>query len=132
MGIIAQTQKIMSVQPSSADDASSTAASRGEGRSYSEAANVSGIIHALGRSANTVDGDGPALKIFSFWRRVIAKKEGELSKQEIANDNLQSMFLLLCSWLKNTPIPRYWKIEGDQLLPKNPDKEGSTDALGRV
>ena len=95
--------------------------------------NTSTIQHQLGRSANTIAGDNPALSLFCFWRAHVAKKTVTVSEDEIVDDNLQSMFILYCDWLGRTPIPRYWRVVENIIRPPaNVDLDSPIPCLTQI
>ena len=93
--------------------------------------------NGLGRAENTIHGDGPALKLFNYYRAHVLKREGNLSSiqyEEIAEDNFQSLFILLTMWLSSTPIPRNWRLVDGEMRPSQAaeNNDGATEILVRV
>ena len=107
----------------------------GAAPTHRELAAASNIHHELGRSGNTRNADGPATALFDFWRQHILKKDGSIANidgREIEEDNLQSMFIIYCSWLAHNPIPSYWKNVEGIIKPCNENQYGPIECLSRT
>lgn len=90
--------------------------------------NDDNIIHRLGRSNNTINGDSPALRIFAFWREHVANRKAEITEAEIEGDNLEAMILLFCNWIGHTPIPKNCRFVNGNICPPA-SKEDSDEPI---
>ena len=92
------------------------------------------LTHVLGRSKNTIDGDGPALKLFDYWWTKVYQQEGGLDSikfKVIEEDNLRSLFMMYTYWLSNSAIPKNWEVDnnGNMIAPKSAKPEEPTVIL---
>ena len=84
---------------------------------YLKSTDDSDIIHRLGRSQNTINGDSPALRLLAFWRAHVANRPAEITETEIEEGNLEAMILLFCNWLGRTPIPKNCRFIDGNICP---------------
>ena len=98
---------------------------------YLKSTDDSDIIHRLGRSQNTINGDSPALRLLAFWRAHVANRPAEITETEIEEGNLEAMILLFCNWLGRTPIPKNCRFIDGNICPPAL-KDGGDDTVSCV
>ena len=86
-----------------------------------------GILdHSLGRSDSTIEGDGPALNLFAFYRKFVLKRQYALTDEEIEEGNLWGLFVGYTSWLGKNFIPVYWKLVDGEMRASKSNNDGPT------